>query len=144
MRTGGEFHVSPDDLVRLERLVADRNTPQKHVWRAQIVLLSAEGVGTMEIVRRTGQSKPTVWRGQSRFSDQVGYRLPLSALVGSAPRSAAAQWPLDAGAAVPECVKHSVRRYCSRSLPYGTTTTEQGSISSRCRAVSGRTSRANG
>ena len=28
-------------------MVADRNTPQKHVWRAEIVLLSAEGVGTV-------------------------------------------------------------------------------------------------
>ena len=68
MRTGIEIQLSPEDRARLERLVADRNTPQKHVWRAQIVLLSGEGAGTMEITRRTGQSKPTVWRWQARFA----------------------------------------------------------------------------
>ncbi len=39
------------------------------MWRAEIVLLTAGGVGTMEIVRRTGQSKPTVWRWQRRFME---------------------------------------------------------------------------
>jgi len=43
-------------------IVADRNTPQKHVWRAEIVLLSADGVGTVEIMRRTGTPKTCVWR----------------------------------------------------------------------------------
>jgi hypothetical protein len=32
------------------------------VWRAQIVLLSAAGVGTNEIMRQTGKSKTCVWR----------------------------------------------------------------------------------
>ena len=68
MRAGVEVQLIPEDRARLERLVADRNTPQKHAWRAQIVLLSADGVGTMEIMRRTGQSKPTVWRWQARFA----------------------------------------------------------------------------
>jgi transposase len=68
MRTGVEVHVSPEDRARLDRLVADRNTPQKHVWRAWIVLLSADGIGTMDIARRTGQSKPTVWRWQARYA----------------------------------------------------------------------------
>lgn len=69
MRLGISFQVSPEDQERLERLVADRNTPQKHVYRARIVLLSATGVGTMEIMARTGQSKPTVWRWQARFAE---------------------------------------------------------------------------
>jgi transposase len=47
--------------------VADRNTPQKHVWRAQIVLLTAEGCGTEEIMRQSGTAKTTVWRWQDRF-----------------------------------------------------------------------------
>ena len=51
----------------MERLVADRNTSRKVVWRSRIVLLSAEGHGTMEIMRRTGISKPTVWRWQARY-----------------------------------------------------------------------------
>jgi hypothetical protein len=56
-----EIQLSPEDRAGLERLVADRNTPRKHAWPAQIVLLS-EGVGTMEIMRRTRRSKFIVWR----------------------------------------------------------------------------------
>src|ERR1700704_5728403 len=41
--------------------------PQKHVWRARIVLLSADGMGTMAIQRQTGKGKPTIWRWQARF-----------------------------------------------------------------------------
>ena len=67
MRTNTCIWVSPGDRSRLERLVSDRNTPQKHVWRARIVLLSWEGLGTMEIMRRVGKSKPTVWRWQQRY-----------------------------------------------------------------------------
>ena len=49
MRTGISFTVSPTDRVRLSALVRDRNAPQKHVWRAAIVLLSCDGNGTVEI-----------------------------------------------------------------------------------------------
>jgi transposase len=45
----------------------DRNAPQKHAWRAEIILLSAEGLGTNEIMRRTKKSKTCVWRWQERF-----------------------------------------------------------------------------
>lgn len=69
MRTGVTVQLSPEDRARLETIMADRNTPQKHCWRAAIVVLSADGVGTMEIMRRTGQSKPTVWRWQRRFME---------------------------------------------------------------------------
>ena len=48
-------------------LSRNRNTPHKHVWRAEIVLLSADGIGTHEIMRRTGKSKTCVWRWQERF-----------------------------------------------------------------------------
>jgi len=51
----------------LEAVVASRNSPEKHVWRARIVLLSADGIGTMEIQRRIGKGKPTIWRWQERF-----------------------------------------------------------------------------
>ena len=50
----------------------DRNTAQKHVWRAEIALLSAEGIGTNEIMRRTGKSRICVWRWQERFAEE-GY-----------------------------------------------------------------------
>ncbi|WP_024512598.1 IS630 family transposase [Bradyrhizobium sp. ARR65] len=70
MRTGISITVSPSDRLRLEALVRDRNAPQKHVWRAEIVLLSADGFGTNEIRRRTGKSKTCVWRWQERFMQQ--------------------------------------------------------------------------
>ena len=70
MRTGVSFTVSPTDRRRLAALVKDRNTPQKHVWRAEIILLSAEGAGTVEIMRRTGKSKTCVWRWQERFAEE--------------------------------------------------------------------------
>jgi transposase len=67
MRQELPLHVSPADRARLERLVADRNTPAKVVWRARIVLATAAGLGTMAIMRATGKSKPCVWRWQERF-----------------------------------------------------------------------------
>ncbi len=51
-------------------MVSDRNTPQKHVWRARIVLLSGDRLGTMAILRQVGKSKPTVWRWQERFLEE--------------------------------------------------------------------------
>jgi len=69
MRNGVEVRLGPGDRERLESVIASRNSPQKHVWRARIALLSADGVGTMEIMRRTGVAKPTVWRWQRRFME---------------------------------------------------------------------------
>jgi transposase len=67
MRQGIVVEVSAADRARLEAVAADRNSPQKHVWRARIVLLTADGRGTVEIMRRTGKSKTAVWRWQERF-----------------------------------------------------------------------------
>src|SRR5688500_2823652 len=67
MREGITVQVSAADRAHLEAIVADRNSRQKHVWRARIVLAMAEGCGTAEIMRRTGRSKPCVWRWQERF-----------------------------------------------------------------------------
>src|SRR5258707_6753308 len=67
MRTGISITLKPADRRRLKALARDRNTTHKHVWRAEIVLLSADGVGTNEIMRRTRKSKTCVWRWQERF-----------------------------------------------------------------------------
>jgi transposase len=67
MRDGIEIEVSAADRARLEAVVADRNSPQKHVWRARIILATADGLGTNEVMRRAGVSKPCVWRWQERF-----------------------------------------------------------------------------
>jgi transposase len=65
----------PAELDRLRALLKDRNAPQKHVRRAQIVLFSAEGVGTNAIMRETGKSKTCVWRWQERFTAEGVDRL---------------------------------------------------------------------
>jgi transposase len=67
MREGITVEVSAADRARLRAVVADRNSPQKHVWRAEIILATADGLGTSEIMRRAGVSKPCVWRWQERF-----------------------------------------------------------------------------
>ncbi len=72
MRTGISITLKPADRRRLNALARDRNSPHKHVWRAEIVLLSADGIGTNEIMRRTGKSKTCVWRWQERFME-AGY-----------------------------------------------------------------------
>lgn len=54
----------------LEGWVSGRNTPQKLVWRARIVLLSAGHVGVMAITRAVGKSKVTVARWQERYLAQ--------------------------------------------------------------------------
>src|SRR3954469_17108948 len=52
MRKGIEVRLDPGDRERLEAVIGSGNSPQKHVWRARIVLLSAAGVGTMAIQRQ--------------------------------------------------------------------------------------------
>jgi transposase len=67
MRKDVVVDASAADRARLAAVVANRNSPQKHVWRTRIVLLTADGLGTVEIMRRTGKSKTCVWRWQERF-----------------------------------------------------------------------------
>jgi len=64
------IYVSPSHRARLTALMDDRNTPSKVVWRAEIVLATADGHGTNAIMRRTGKSKPCVWRWQERYIDE--------------------------------------------------------------------------
>lgn len=70
MLEGIIVEVSATDRRRLEAVAGDRNSPQKHVWRSRIVLLTADGLGTVEIMRRTGKSKTVVWRWQERFMQE--------------------------------------------------------------------------
>ena len=69
MRAGISIFVLPTDRRLLEALVKDRNALQKHVWRAAIVLLTADGLGTNAVMRQTGKSKTCVWRWQQRFAE---------------------------------------------------------------------------
>ncbi len=70
MRIGISIKITRPDRLRLEAITGDRNAPQKHAWRAAIVLLSADGVGTNEIMRQTGTSKTCIWRWQQRFMEE--------------------------------------------------------------------------
>jgi transposase len=67
MGEGIRVEVSAADRARLEAVAADRNSPRKRVWRAKIILATADGCGTAARMRRTGKSKPCVWRWQERF-----------------------------------------------------------------------------
>jgi hypothetical protein len=58
--TGISIKITRPDRHRLEAIARDRNAPQKHVWRADIVLLSADGVGT---ILRLGRLRPRGPRG---------------------------------------------------------------------------------
>ncbi len=57
MRSGISIVVTASDRARLEALVAARGSPQKHVWRARIILLTADRMGTVAIMAATGKSK---------------------------------------------------------------------------------------
>jgi hypothetical protein len=71
MRIGISIKITRPDRHRLEAITKDRNASQKHVWRANIVLLSSDGVGpTRSCARQTGTSKTCVWHWQQRFMEE--------------------------------------------------------------------------
>ena len=53
---GREITVSPDDRRRLEAIVGDGNSLQKHVARARALIATADGCGTNEVMRRSDLS----------------------------------------------------------------------------------------
>jgi len=129
MRKGITIEVTPADRTRLQSIIRDRNSPQKHVWRARIVLLSAEGAGTMAIMRAVGKGKTVVWRWQERFMQEgvAGLtrdktrpsRIPalpaatvdrVVALTNQAPPHAATHWNAPAMAKAVGISPSSVRR----------------------------------
>jgi transposase len=65
-----DIRLSAADRCELAAVVANRNSPQKHVWRAKIVLLTADGRGTAEIMDMTGKAKTVIWRWQERFREE--------------------------------------------------------------------------
>src|SRR3979490_660721 len=94
MRKGSEVRLGPGDRERLEAVIGLGNSRQKHVWRARIVLLSADGVGTMAIPRQPGKGKAkirgrpaearrTICRGQALFMAEG-----VAGLLHEAPRPA--------------------------------------------------------
>ena len=129
MRKGITIDVTPADRARLQSIIRDRNSPQKHVWRARIVVLTADGHGTVAIMRAVGKGKTVVWRWQERFMHEgvAGLtrdktrpsRIPplpaatvdrVVALTNQAPPHAATHWTAPAMAAAVGISPSSVRR----------------------------------
>ena len=54
---------APRNPTRLKAILADRNSPQKDVWRAAIVLATADGFCTNEVMRLTATSKTLTLAG---------------------------------------------------------------------------------
>jgi len=67
MRKIERISIGTADRERLERLVRDRNTPQKVVWRARIVLLAGDGLTAVAIAATVGKSVLTVRRWRRRY-----------------------------------------------------------------------------
>src|ERR1700704_1843759 len=67
MRKIEQIWISAADRERLERLVRDRNTPQKVVWRARIVLLASDGLTAEGIAAAVDKSLLTVRRWRRRY-----------------------------------------------------------------------------
>jgi transposase len=62
------IEVPPADRERLEKLVGDRNTPQKVVWRARIVLAAGGATKAGVIAQAVGKSLLTVRRWRRRYA----------------------------------------------------------------------------
>lgn len=71
------LYLGPADRAQLEALRANRNTPRKVVRRTGIVLATADGCGSNEILRRADTSGPTVRRWQERNLETAIYEYPL-------------------------------------------------------------------
>ena len=70
MRVGVTVQLNLTDRKRLQAIIDGRNSPLKHVWRAMIVVGTADGLGTTAIMRAAGVSKTAVWRCQERFMSE--------------------------------------------------------------------------
>src|SRR6516164_7289497 len=70
MRKGISITVTAEDRVRLDTIIRNRNSAQKHVWRARIIVLTADGAGTTAITRAVGKDETVVWRWQELFMHQ--------------------------------------------------------------------------
>ena len=67
MRTSKRINVDDKDRVQLNQVTRNGNTPQKVALRARIVLLSADGISTGEIMRQLGTTIPTITRWRDRY-----------------------------------------------------------------------------
>jgi len=67
MRKIERILIGAADCELLDRLIRDRNTPQKIVWRARIVRLAGDGLSATAIAAAVGKSVLTVRRWRRRY-----------------------------------------------------------------------------
>ncbi|MBI2848751.1 MAG: IS630 family transposase, partial [Chloroflexi bacterium] len=67
MRTSKRISINDKDRMQLERIIGNRNTAQKIVLRARIVLLSGDGMPTAQIMQQLRTSTPTITRWRNRY-----------------------------------------------------------------------------
>jgi hypothetical protein len=97
---GIQFEVAAADRARLEAIVADRNCSQKHVERARIVLLSAEGLGTLSNIHGSGGCRTAAGQEPAAGQDAVaqggragGRSDARWAVARPSPNGPAGRWP---------------------------------------------------
>lgn len=70
MRTSKRINTSDRDREQLNQVVRNGNTPQKIALRARIVLLSADGISTGEMMQQLGTTTPTISRWRDRYESE--------------------------------------------------------------------------
>ena len=60
----------PANRARLEAIIADRNSSSKAVWRAEIVLATADGLGTNAIMRARANRSRACGAGRSAIAEE--------------------------------------------------------------------------
>lgn len=66
-RANTQISLTQEDRLQLESMARSKSLPHGLVQRAQIVLMSADGLGGTEVARRTRTTRPTVSLWRSRF-----------------------------------------------------------------------------
>ena len=62
--------LSAEERLQLAAVIGDRNRPHKHMQRVRIVLHSSDRLPVLDVARRSGVSRPAVWRWQQRYAEQ--------------------------------------------------------------------------
>ena len=86
LTAGIVVNVARADRLRLEVVVADRNAPQEHVWRTKVILTTADGCCTTEIMGRPCIEWHSFavggWRSPETVPPSGNVRTPLESLFG--------------------------------------------------------------
>ena len=78
MLIGITVTMSAVERGRLKAIVGDRNAPQTHVSRPQIVLLSKVGIGPMRASAGPASRKPASGAGRSAFRSSVNLQTTVN------------------------------------------------------------------